>query len=184
LTSSTDEYWAFTDISSGHVLTKANSPDNPSALTCAQFHPDGLIFGTGTADSLVKIWDLKERSNVANFQGHAGAITSIAFSENGYYLATAAEDSQVQLWDLRNLKNFETISLSEGYQVKTVSFDVSGTYLAVGGTDIQLYLCKQWDLLNKFTDHTAVVTGLKFGHNATFLASCGMDRTLRIFGGK
>lgn len=102
-------------------------------------------------DSQIKIWDLKERTNVANFPGHSGPITSIAFSENGYYLATAADDSSVKLWDLRKLKNFKTLQLDNNFEVKSLIFDQSGTYLALGGTDVQIYICKQWTEILHFT---------------------------------
>lgn len=137
LSTSEDKCWAFTDIRTGRLLTK-NLDINERSLTAAQFHPDGLIFGTGTEDAQVLIWDLKEQSNVANFPGHVGGISAISFSENGYYLATAASsDSCVKLWDLRKLKNFKTIQLEDGYEVKDLCFDQSGTYLAVAGSDIR-----------------------------------------------
>ncbi|KAF6714842.1 Pre-mRNA-processing factor 19 [Oryzias melastigma] len=151
LSSSEDQYWAFSDIQTGKVLTKVTDESAGCALTCAQFHPDGLIFGTGTADSQIKIWDLKERTNVANFPGHSGPVTSIAFSENGYYLATGAQDSSLKLWDLRKLKNFKTITLDNNYEVKSLVFDQSGTYLAVAGSDIRVYICKQWSEVLNFT---------------------------------
>lgn len=69
--------------------------------------------------------------------GHSGAITTISFSENGYYLATAADDACVKLWDLRKLRNFKTLQLDEGYQIKDLCFDQSGTYLAVAGSDVR-----------------------------------------------
>ena len=97
-----------------------NIGGSPVALTCAKFHPDGLIFGTGTSDSVIKIWDLKSKSNLANFSGHRGPVTSLAFSENGYYLATAAEDSVIKLWDLRKLKNFKTIEFEDKYEVNLI----------------------------------------------------------------
>jgi len=182
LTSSRDQYWAFSDIQTGKILCKNISDASAThGLTCAQFHPDGLIFGTGTTDSVIKIWDLKERANVANFPGHSGPITSIAFSENGYYLATSADDSVVKLWDLRKLKNFKTITLDESEEIKALSFDKSGNYLAVAGTNIQLYVAKQWDLLRTLTDHTGLVTSVKFGKNASFLASASMDRNLKYY---
>ncbi|XP_045411584.1 pre-mRNA-processing factor 19-like, partial [Lemur catta] len=104
LSSSDDQYWAFSDIQTGCALTKVIDETSGCSLTCAQFHPDRLIFETVTMDSQIKILDLKERTNVANFPGHSGPITNITFSENGYYLATAADDSSVKLWDLCKLK--------------------------------------------------------------------------------
>lgn len=179
LSTSTDQHWAFSDLRTGRVLARVA---DSCPLTAAQFHPDGLILGTGTADALVKIWDLKERTNVANFPGHSGPVAALAFSENGYYLATAAADACVRLWDLRKLKNFRTITLDEGYQVHDLSFDQSGTYLAVAGTDVRVYLCKQWDTLRVFPDHTALATGVRFTHRARGIASVSMDRTLKIYG--
>uniref|UniRef100_A0A803VJZ2 Pre-mRNA-processing factor 19 n=1 Tax=Ficedula albicollis TaxID=59894 RepID=A0A803VJZ2_FICAL len=181
LSSSDDQYWAFSDIQTGRVLTKVTDESSGCALTCAQFHPDGLIFGTGTMDSQIKIWDLKERTNVANFPGHSGPITSIAFSENGYYLATAADDSSVKLWDLRKLKNFKTLQLDNNFEVKSLIFDQSGTYLALGGTDVQIYICKQWTEILHFTEHSGLTTGVAFGHHAKFIASTGMDRSLKFY---
>ncbi|XP_026461515.1 pre-mRNA-processing factor 19 [Ctenocephalides felis] len=181
LSTSLDKHWAFCDIRTGKYLTKVIDTGD-MGLTAAQFHPDGLIFGTGTEDSQVKIWDLKEQTNVANFPGHTGPITAISFSENGYYLATAADDSCVKLWDLRKLKNFKTIQLDEGHQIKDLCFDQSGTYLAVAGSDIRVYLCKQWQELKVFNDHTASATGVRFGRHAQYIASTSMDRTLKLYG--
>ncbi|CAD5122476.1 DgyrCDS10901 [Dimorphilus gyrociliatus] len=181
LSCSLDGYWAFSDIRNGRVLTRVGDKNSSVPLTCAQFHPDGLIFGTGTEDSTIKIWDLKEQANVANFPGDAGPITSISFSENGYYLATAADDSTVKLWDLRKLKNFKNIQLDEGYEVKSLCFDHSGSYLGVAGTDVRVYVCKQWSMVKSFYDHTATATGIRFGENSNFIASTGMDRALMFY---
>lgn len=184
LSASTDEQWAFSDITNGRCLLKLGDTITEHALTAAEFHPDGMILGCGTSDSTIKIWDLREQKNVANFEGHTGQIRTMKFSENGYYLATAADDG-VKLWDLRKLDEFKTIQFepeSNFYPINKVTFDHSGYYFAVAGNDIRIYQTKQWEDLGVFADHTSAVTDLKFGQNATYFASTGLDRALKIYG--
>jgi len=181
LSSSLDHHWAFSDIRTGTVLAKVIG-DEDAALTSAKFHPDGLIFATGTLNSEIKIWDLKEQNNVANFAGHTGPVTAISFSENGYYLATASEDSSVKIWDLRKLKNIKTIEMNEGFSISDLSFDQSGSYLGFIGKDVRIYGCKTWNELIVFDNHTDVGTGIRFGGNMDFIASTSMDRSLKIYG--
>jgi len=178
-TSSLDRSWGFHDIHTGACLLKVSRPRDEGGLSSIALHPDGLILGTGTTDSIVRIWDAKLQENVASFEGHQGKIVDITFSENGFYLATAAEDS-VKLWDLRKLTNFFTIPI-EG-TISAVNFDFSGNYLAVAGSQISIYSAgKQFNLVHTYGDHSAPVTDVKFGHNASFFASASMDRSLKVF---
>lgn len=182
LLSSMDQYWSFVDLRTGAIYAKVLG-DEEQALTSAKFHPDGLIFATGTLSADVKIWDLKDQQNVATFTGHQGPVTGIAFSENGYYLATAAEDCSVKLWDLRKLKNFKTIQMDEGFNITDVTFDFSGSYLGLAGNDVRIYGCKSWNEIQVFNDHTAMATGIRFGSDAEWLTSTSMDRTVKIYSG-
>lgn len=192
LSCSADRHWAFSDIQTGQTLLKVSSEEQEQEapeLTCAKLHPDGLIFGTGTADSVIKIWDLKTKNNLANFPGHTGPISCLAFSENGYYLATSARnDSCIKLWDLRKLKNFRTIELNSNsnnndgkFEIKDLSFDMTGSYLACAGTGVRVYHSKQWDLVKTFDDHTAMATGVRFGINAKTIVSCSLDKSLKFY---
>lgn len=193
LSASTDELWAFSDINTGKCLLKLGDTSRTHALTAAQLHPDGIIVGCGTSDSYIQIWNLRDKNNVATFPGHTGPINVLKFSENGYYLATAAEDG-IRLWDLRKEKEFKTFEFDRNYKVNQVSFDYSGVYMAIAGDDIRVYETKKWENLRVFTDHKSVkdhtgardepvvVTDVKFGRNAEYLASTGMDRTLKIYG--
>lgn len=56
---------------------------------------------------------------------------------NRYFLATASEDKTVKLWDLRKLKNFHTFELPYEYNLTSVEWDYTGSYLAATGSDIR-----------------------------------------------
>jgi pre-mRNA-processing factor 19 len=139
VTASLDKTWAFHDLNTGATLAQVQAD---AGLTTTRFHPDGLILGTGTENSTVKIWDAKTLKNVASFEGHKGKLVDLNFSENGYYLATTAEDNVVKLWDLRKLSNFHSLNLPEDFSVSSLSWDYSGTYLAVAGKDIRVFVGK------------------------------------------
>ncbi|KAI3410056.1 hypothetical protein GPALN_006420 [Globodera pallida] len=180
---SEDSHWSLTDLKVGRPLIKAESGDDDmQGICCGQFHPDGLIFGTGGKNSVVKIWDIKEQVNVAQFPGHQDVVAAISFSENGYYLATGSADGEVKIWDLRKLKNLKTLSLYDVKQaINCLTFDQSGAYLAVGGSNVQVYQAKTWNNIAQFNTHTQAVTGVCFSEDSKTIVSSSMDKSIRVY---
>lgn len=180
VSASADASWAFWDIESAACLKQVTGE---SGCTSAEFHPDGLILATGAGDKVVRIWELRGQKNVAQFEGHSAPVTSLSFSENGYHLATAAADG-VKLWDLRKLKNFKMLTPYDNQSCSVVSFDRSGLYLSVGGSDARVYGSKQdWAAVKEFSEVPKKgVSALKAGPDMRTLLVGGGDHNLRVFG--
>jgi len=179
VTSSADKSWALFDIERGGCVMRV--PNGSAGYTCAGFHPDGLILGTGV-DQVVRIWDIKSQQNVASFEGHTGAVNCLSFSENGYYLATGSADATVKIWDLRKLKNFQTISPEAGGEVGGLAFDFSGLFLAVGAADVSVYGTKDWGAIKSFPGQSSAVSDVSFARGASMIAAASADGVVKMYG--
>ncbi|KAG2434979.1 hypothetical protein HYH02_011978 [Chlamydomonas schloesseri] len=182
VTGSTDASWAFYDVASLTCLRQVGADEGPGEpYTCLQFHPDGLILGTGTEGKAIRIWEVKAQKAVAACEGHAGPIRSLAFSENGYHMASASDDC-IKLWDLRKLANFKTIEPYTDGPCTSVAFDHSGQYLAVGGPTVKIYGQKQqWAELKTLSEVPKRASALRWGPDARSLLVGAADHNLRVF---
>ncbi|CAM9175932.1 unnamed protein product [Phaeothamnion confervicola] len=180
---SLDGSWALHDIQTARCIKRMSEAAGGGSLASASFHPDGLILATGAKTGIVHLWDLRQKGLcAATLEAHPAAAAALAFSENGYSLATGGEDGVAKIWDLRKIKDIA--SLPVGSEVKAISYDHSGVYLAAAGTNsVRVFVAKEKTQIAEFacTDRKPN-TGIAFGPLAQYLVVSGMDRHVRIWG--
>uniref|UniRef100_A0A8D3CXK0 Pre-mRNA-processing factor 19 n=1 Tax=Scophthalmus maximus TaxID=52904 RepID=A0A8D3CXK0_SCOMX len=152
-------------------------------VTSVIYHPSQSVVFSASPDNTIRVWSVAGGNCVQVVRAHEAGVTGLSLHATGDYLLSSSEDQVTgpslifRLVDESSFSNFFVFL----FQVKSLVFDQSGTYLAVGGSDIRVYICKQWSEVLNFTDHTGLVTGVAFGENAQFLTSAGMDRSLKFY---
>lgn len=181
LSSSRDRTWAFSDVTTGTCLYQNKTGSAP--YSCISFHPDGLIFGTGSEENMIEIWDVKNQQQATSFSVHKGKITDLSFSENGYYMASSSADGIVHFWDLRKLKSIANLDLHS--PVTSIEFDDSGSYVAVAlqNGDVNVYQSKVWKQLANFKgSHNKGANAVTWaGKTASLLVSAGSDGLVKFY---
>lgn len=63
------------------------------STTCMDFHPNEFLMASGSADKIVKFWDLDKFKLISNCGVGNSEIRSVVFSEDGKALLTASNDN-------------------------------------------------------------------------------------------
>ncbi|XP_035215773.1 mitogen-activated protein kinase-binding protein 1-like isoform X2 [Stegodyphus dumicola] len=113
-----------------HILSSSKK-----TITSLAFSSDGKYLATGECGHQphVRVWDVQEKVQVAEFQGHKYGINCVAFSPNLKYVVSVGSqhDMIVNVWDWRN--NVKVASNKVSCKVKALSFASNGNYFVTVG---------------------------------------------------
>lgn len=63
------------------------------------------------SDGSIAVWDLPNKTQIRQFQGHTDGASCIDISPDGTKLWTGSLDNTVRCWDLREASRFATVEL-------------------------------------------------------------------------
>jgi Prp8 binding protein len=144
---------------------------------------DGSHIYTCSADKSVCVWDPEAGKRLKKLNGHTAIVNSMQCSRRGVpYLVSGGNDGTTKLWDLRVRRCVHTFE--HQYQILAVSFDDTAERIFSGSLDNSVLI---YDMRMRDADpdtlegHTDSITGLDVSKDGNFLATNGMDNTVRIW---
>ncbi|XP_074649875.1 pleiotropic regulator 1-like [Tubulanus polymorphus] len=119
-------------------------------VRCAAFEPGNEWFATGSADRVIKIWDLASGTLKLSLTGHVSTVRGLVVSPRHPFLFSCGEDKQVKCWDLEYNK---VIRHYHGHLSACYSIDIHPTIdvLVTCGRDAT---ARVWDMRTKACIHT------------------------------
>ncbi|CAK7224108.1 Mitochondrial fission protein [Sporothrix bragantina] len=98
----------------------------------------------GTADGMVRLWDLRSGQVHRSLVGHTGPVTCLQFDD--VHLVTGSMDRSIRIWDLRTGSIFDAYAYDS--PVTSMMFDARRIVSAAGEDVVKVYdkvESRQWD---------------------------------------
>ena len=146
------------------------------------FAPTRQMLISGSADRIIKIWNLETGAVMANLTGHNAPVNTLILQSDGQTLISGSADGAIKLWNLLTDQNTRTLaSHTSAINDLVLSPDNQTLFSASADTTI-----KQWDLatgqeLRSLVGHTSSVNALTISPDGQTLMSASADKTIKLW---
>ncbi|KAG8687657.1 hypothetical protein FRC11_006832 [Ceratobasidium sp. 423] len=146
--------------------------------------PDGKTLTSGSRDTTLLVWDLKDTSNSLLLEGHADTVWSVVYSHDGSKLASCSADGTIRIWDPQNGTLVAEPIQAHSERVNTIAFSPNSQYIASGSDDcgIRVWDTRTGDLVSgPYEGHQDAIWSVAYSPSGTHIVSGSHDGTIRIW---
>lgn len=118
------------DLSLGKIQSGTGKYPFIGALQCYD-----AALASGTADGIVRLWDLRSGEIIRQLIGHTGPVTSLQFDSTN--LTTGSSDRSIRIWDLRTGGMIDSFAYDS--PISSLQFDESKIVSANGENTVKIY---------------------------------------------
>ncbi|PLN82846.1 putative pre-mRNA splicing factor [Aspergillus taichungensis] len=137
---------------------------------------DGYRVLTGSGDGWVKCWDLRQVRNTGGIGAHKSVVSDLRWYKGGESsFLPAAEGAAGQM---------EVDGGAGDTPAAPVQPKKSGTFFVSSGFDknVNVFSADDWSLVKTLSGHSGNVLSTDISSDAQWIASCGHDRTVKLWG--
>lgn len=206
---SSDTTWRLWDVATTtELLLQEGHSREVYALA---FNTDGSLLASAGLDSIGRIWDLRTGRTVMILDGHIRAIHGLDWGTDGHRVLSGSADGWIKCWDVRAVKCTNSFGahrsvVSDLRWFKGVDGPVdnafmnmdsqndlrpdqmkpkkAGTFFVSSGFDkeVNVFSADDWAKVKTLSGHSGNVLGCDVSRDGRWIASCGHDRTVKLWG--
>jgi len=176
--SPTENNWS--NVIQDHVFDDLSSSHSASVTSLA-ISADGQTLVSGSADRMIKVWNLANEEETHSFN-HGDGVLSVAISSDGQLIASGSVNKTIKVWNLETQKTPQVLTGHSG-QVMSLAFHPNKNNILFSGSGdktIKIWDIKKQTFTHNHTKHSSGVTSIAVSPDGKTIVSGSYDKTIII----